>query len=152
MFFICQHAKAGVKIAWFGGLSISFRIHLVLYVFRGIYHTRTIPLKQWEVHVNKLRRYGMTTEDWNWIRPEGVIDFEIFSSKQFAPTTKRTVYNSKGCSHITITLNLTTVSTPFRVYMQWRHEGVQAIMLYDQFMLQLTSKITCTTVCNSPSI
>jgi len=138
-------------LVW-GGLSISFHIHLVLYVFRGIYHTRTIPLKQWEVHVNKLRRYSMTAEDWKWIRPEGVIDFEIFfPSKQIAPTTKKTVYNSKGCGRITITEYLTTVSIPFRVYMQWRHEGVQAIKLYDQFILQLTSKMTWTTVCNSPS-
>jgi len=100
------------------GLSIFFRIRLALYVFRGIYHTRTIPLKQWEVHVNKLRRYSMTTEDWNWIRPEGVIDFEIFLSKQIAPATKKTVCNSKGCGHITLTENLTTVSITFRVYMQ----------------------------------
>jgi hypothetical protein len=70
-----------MKIAWFGSLSLSSRIHLVLYVFRGIYHRKTIPFKQWEVHVNKLRRYSMATEDWNWIRPEGVIDFEIFFIK-----------------------------------------------------------------------
>jgi hypothetical protein len=52
LFFICQHAYAGTNIAWFGDLLISFRIHLVLYVFRGIYHRRAIPFKQWEVHVN----------------------------------------------------------------------------------------------------
>jgi hypothetical protein len=35
----------------------------------------------------------MTTEDWNWIRPEGVIDFEFFLSKHIAPTTKKNVRN-----------------------------------------------------------
>jgi hypothetical protein len=78
VFRTCQHANVRMKIAWCGGLSISFRICLVLYVFRGMHHRRTIPFTKWEVHVNKLRGYSMTTEDWNWIRSEGVIDLEIF--------------------------------------------------------------------------
>jgi len=117
VFFICQHACAGMKIAWFGGLSISFRIHLVLYMFRGIYHRRTIPFKQWEVQANKLLKYSMTTEDWNWIRPENVIDLEnFFLSKKITSTTKKNVCNSKWRGHITVVENLTTVSIHFRVY------------------------------------
>jgi len=52
------------------------------------------------------------------------------------------VCNSQRCGNVTIAENFTTVSIPFRVYMQRKHDGLQVIKLYDQFMLQLTSKIT----------